>query len=943
MLVDRIALQFTGSDPDELLLQIVQQRDKIESGIQPTSHQTPPPVPEMLSKLFSSRTLQQLQKLADIFALGSRKDQGNAEKLAHAAANAPALDALLQLESVFLKGSGPHAGEPRLGTIPTRTLREKHAGILKSLEQLMHDVAKVRQQRLDRLLHERTAALHDFATAFLAEYDWRKQRQGLLEYDDLTRTARRLLSSPGISEWILYRLDGGLDHILIDEAQDTSPDQWEVIRHLEAEFAWENDRSPEERTLFVVGDEKQSIYSFQGADPEYFGKMRQHFERRRQQVGKRLESCDLRHTFRSAPPILQLTDKIFNSARIFAQAPDAGENKVQHLAFDARKAGRVDLWDFIDQPQPGDELPWHVPKSMPASGDAQEILARQVAGYVATLLGSRSQAPGSARPLAAGDFLILVQRRSALFHALIDGLKSQGVPVAGADRLEVGAELAVRDILSLLKFMVTPGDSLSLAEALRSPLLGLTESELFELAHGRSGRLWDAVREARGRLGETWEILDDCAGSAARLKPFEMIERILVRHGGRTKFLSRLGKEAEDGINELVSQALAYEQTEPPTISGFLNWFELGHVDVKRQMQHDANQVRVMTVHGAKGLEAPVVILPDTSFRRASSGSPIVRLADGRAVWKARQREATKAQLEAEERRREFDQKERLRLLYVAMTRAIRWLIICGAGARSRNIPCWYDLAEEGMTAVGARRAKYGCGIEGLRHSNAECGQKDTSRALEPDSGKTPLPDWLKEAAEPGYPMPMPLAPSGLGGSKFIPGREESGFSAKESVEFGIQVHSLLESLPEFAEAEWPELAKRIAGPQSERALEEASRVLKSCELGELFGENSLSEVPVSAKIPELGGRRITGTIDRLAVSASHVLAVDFKTNASTPETPEEVPAGILRQMGAYSAALEQIYPDKHVDVAILWTRSLSLMPLPQQLVRHQLKMSEVA
>lgn len=985
--VDRLLRSFTGADPDALVQEIVGNREAFEQGFPKALLPEPPSVESVLGTLLSDSAIDLLKGWAGTLKsdkAAKATDRRNGERLLSAVAAGPTAAGLQILEGVMLFGKGARLPfEPKLGTFPTKALRTAYPDRTRELDVLMEAVAKARKVRIDRLCYERTRALHDFAAVFLREFDRRKRLRSDMNFDDLIRMTCRLLSDPGIADWIRYRLDGGIDHILIDEAQDTSRRQWDIVQRLEEEFTVGEGVRPGNRTLFVVGDEKQSIFSFQGADPDHFGDVQSYFADRYAQAGGRLQERNLRYSFRSAPAILALTDQVCHAATMIGGPeaatgsgnPASRRERVLHRAFEPDKPGRVDLWEFLEEEGRDDWPEWFQPASV-ASGrtDVRILLARLLADHLQDILRSPPRMPRTIeRRMAAGDILILVQTRSVLFDAIIRELKSRNLPVAGADRMEVGAELAVRDILSLLRFAATPRDDLSLAEALRSPLIGISEEQLFDLAHDRRGSLWSAIRSSGERHSEALTILADCEALSSRFRPHELIERILDRHDGRRRLLARLGPEAEDGIDELVSQALLYETAEPPTLTGFLNWFDLGTIDVKRRNQSDMNQIRVMTVHGAKGLEAPFVILPDTGLRRPGLSGETLTLEDGSIIWRSTGDDATEVQRDAEDRLRASGERERNRLLYVALTRAIHWLLVCGAGkrgAKDDDTPCWYDRIETAMAALDAETKTFAGGRPGLRLGSGNWpADSDSSSSSAPCPtiasrtgaiGAAPGQDWLHEPVSADPPAPPPVPASALGGAKAIrsgpagddtaengPGAERS---REKAMAFGERVHSLLEHLPQFPPASWPAVADRLGhrrgwGGEAEvgPALTMAESVLLEPGLQALFQPDTLAEVPVTAPLDSESGRRMIGVIDRLVVCESRVLAVDYKTNAHVPVSAEETPDGILRQMGAYAAALRQIYPDCAVDVAILWTTTGSYMPLPKTLVaeRYRAAVSE--
>lgn len=868
-----------------------------------------------------------LQRTREMLGQGGATDQKAAAKLT--GITVPTLGDLSTLEGIFLTGAS--AKEPftaKVGKFPTKKLRESHLSLMDQLEPLMLRVEDARAKRLGLTAARKSHGLHRFAAAFLPEYERRKQLRGWLDFDDLILKARQLLNDPGVAAWVLYRLDGGIDHILVDEAQDTSPVQWDVIEKLAQEFtAGEGARSDVERTIFVVGDKKQSIYSFQGADPDAFDRMQEEFGKRLAETGAGLQDASLDFSFRSSAAILKLVDLVFKDS------PRAGFRKeALHRAFKSDLPGRVDLWPVVEKVEDDEDPDWTSPVDRPSSRHHTVILAERIARSIKEMIETGVTIPedGSERgtfrrrPVTAGDFLILVQRRSELFSEIIRACKKAELPIAGADRLKVGAELAVKDIAALLRFLALPEDSLSLAEALKSPLFGWSEQALFDLAHRREAMyLWPALRGRAGDFPETMAVLNDLRANADFLRPFDLIERILPRHGGRQKLLGRLGPEAEDGINALLSQALAYERTDVPSLTGFLVWMQTDDLEIKRQMGAASDMIRVMSVHGSKGLEAPIVILPDTAKRRPPT-DPEIMLAGGTPVWKVPKEQMPAAMLAARETAQEKLQNERLRLLYVALTRAEKWLIVAAAGDTGEPGDSWYRMVEGALHEGGAMECVTGGGT-GLRlqHGDWDGLPLDVPTAVAAETHS--LPEVFTRIA-PAYAAPAPaLSPSDLGGAKALAG--DQGLDETAAKARGSRLHLLLEHLPGRAEEDWPQLAQNLLQKSDDTAelLCEATAVLKNPDLSHIFHPDTLAEVPVTA---DLHGSRLHGIIDRLIVTPEKVVAVDFKSNATVPETAEQCPEGLLRQMGAYAHALRQIYPDRAVETALLWTRIAILMPL---------------
>ena len=707
--VEKLAMHYTGEDFDGLTSEIVRQREAFLPAIDTAALWAAFDLPkgfssaDLSTQLFLGGEAALLDQLC-VALQGSDKvsDQRAAKTLSGCGPQGPVLADYARLASVFL--TGPNAKQPfsaKVDSFPTKDLRTQIASIMEDLDAFMLRVEAARPLRNQLHAAQRTAALYDFAGIFLPAYAARKEQLGWLDFDDLIIGARNLLTNPVVAQWVLFRLDGGIDHILVDEAQDTSPEQWRVIELLAQEFtAGKGARDDVERTIFVVGDLKQSIYSFQGADPREFDRMRQHFEARLQSVDRQLHRQSLDYSFRSSRAVLDLVDATF---RVTDGAGLGG--MPLHLAFHGDLAGRVDLWPIVPNAEGPDEREWYDPTDKVAQNDSRVVLADRIAEEIGRMIesGSVPGENGAFRKITPGDFLILVQRRSRLFHEIIRACKTRGLNVAGADRLKVGAELAVRDLTALLHFLATPDDDLSLAAVLRSPLIGLSESQLYDLAHTRSeSRLWQALRRRKADFPHAHETLFQLRNQADFLAPYELIERILTRFDGRLRLLARLGEEAEDGIDAMLSLAMTYEMTEAPSLTGFLSWMETDEVEIKRQSDAAGDRIRVMTTHGAKGLEAPIVILPDTADRMVRHRDDLIQQDGLPPMWKTRADQTPEVIAQALAQAKAAQGEERMRLLYVALTRAEKWLIVCGCGETGKDANNWHGLVQAGMNEAGA-------------------------------------------------------------------------------------------------------------------------------------------------------------------------------------------------------------------------------------------------
>lgn len=850
---------------------------------------------------FDDQTLDQF-----IIALikGGGKKDGTVAELLKKSRETPAKTALDLLISGFLSDKNLPLSTTKF---PVKAVKEAFPPALDIMTTLIDRIYAAHQSRLALQALRKAKILHRFAQDFLRRYDARKSAHAALEFDDLIRKTNALLRASDMAQWVLYRLDGGIDHILVDEAQDTSPLQWDIVKALAEEIYAAPASGAHPRTLFVVGDEKQSIFSFQGADPHEFARVRALLRTRLEAVQTPMFEGALHCSFRSAPPVLRLVDQVFSGE---TRGGIAGE--IKHVAVDDARPGRVELWPFYEKSKNEEPLPWDaridgVPPSHPTLK-----LAKDVATRVAEIIASKMVLPGKNRAVQAGDFLILVQSRSGLlFKALLKELKAASVPVAGADRLKVAEELAVKDLMTLLQFLANPHDDLALACTLRSPLCNLSEAELFAHAHGRKGRLWEAVRPH--------EILSDLLNKAGFLRPFELLSQVLIAYEGRQNLLARLGPEAEEGIDELLKQALEYEQSEAPSLTGFLNWIHTDELEVKRQFNNEDNLLRIMTVHGAKGLEAPIVILPQTVKKPQPKSKAIFTLQGGGVACGGAVADLPARVAQAHEAHQTLQKEEKMRLLYVALTRAESWLIIAGSGDRKIDRENWYDKVSGALTTLNASPDPQG---RMVLENNwiSQTGAPERRAMIRPD-----LPDWLSRPAAKIAKPPRPKSPSDLGGAHSI----EGTIPQKDALLRGTQIHTLLEHLPRLPESARKAAARKLVASPLDGVVDEALSVLSTPALAPVFGPTSLREVAISATLEGIGP--IFGKIDALLVGEA-VFAIDFKTNPQVPERPEAVPEGFLRQLASYRAALAQVYPGREIKTGLLWTTTRSLMEIPAHL-----------
>jgi len=807
-----------------------------------------------------------------------------------------------------------------------------------------------------------SAAAIALSGALTETYEAAKRIRRAVDFTDLIDRASLLLRQSDARDWVRYKLDGGIDHILIDEAQDTAPAQWDLVDALTEEFfAGEDERNPG-RSLFAVGDEKQSIYSFQGAEPERFLSQTQDYVIRAQAARRPSEAFQLDVSFRSAPAVLGAVDAVFASEtaiKILPDRPPGGDLARHESARPDRetRSGLVELWAPAPQPEPGpDEDPWTAPVDAPSPGSAPERLAEAIAAETSGWLDAGMivwDRDEGDRPIRAGDVMILLRRRNAFFYEIIRQLKRAGVPVAGADRLTLTEQQAVRDLLALARFALQPEDDLSLAEALKSPWLHpagaaqppIDDAALFDLAYGRKGRLWPALKACDDpRFAEARTLLQAMRGRVDIDTPYAFYAGLLNHVGAdgislRARILRRLGEEAEDALDEFLSRAMAHQSRGAPSLTRFVAEMSRDLSDIKREMSADASAVRVMTVHGAKGLESPVVILPDTTQKPAARMHGLFEDDDCGLIWSPYKSGEPELAAALRERREAREYGEYLRQLYVAMTRAKDRLLVCGyrhgKGGRVDD-ESWHALIHNALLTQGAViETPFG---EGLRLGAPETMRAAAERA---SPAGAPTPDWLNAPwRDDSKPPRRRAAPSSLadmeaGGRAYSPLEDEVG----ERFLRGSIIHKLLEILPELP-AETRETAAQtyldrraeLDSAAREDILSSALSVLNDAQFAPLFGPGSRAEVSVvggAEALPE--GVVINGQVDRLVTSGDSVLVVDYKTNRPPPADPESVDPAYIRQMAAYRAVLANVFPGKAIRCALLWTETAHLMEIESE------------
>ena len=885
--------------------------------------------------------------IAQALAQGSDSDRMQSARFARL----PGIAAAERIEA-YLSIFCTNAGEPRQRLV-SAAIRAREGALFARLCEERERVRKLLTRRRAGTTRDRTGALLTIAMAVIERYRAQKGRRGLLDYDDLIEKSRALLTRVEAA-WVHYKLDLGIDHVLIDEAQDTSPRQWDVIERLVAEFAAGNSaRTPLNRTIFAVGDDKQSIFSFQGALPAAFGEKRRNFQRAYQAAGLSFLPIEFKYSFRSAQTVLDAVDTVFQQPGALRGLADPVPSL--HTAVRRAAPGLVEIWPLIEPAKTAAVEGWDAPFDATSETSPRVELARALAKAVGGAIerGIRVGDGAKGHAVTPGDFLILVRQRGPLFEAIIRALKNAGIAVAGADRLVLTEHIAVMDLLALADAVLLPQDDLALASVLKSPLFGLDEEELFALAHGRRGSLHAALKakaNANKALADAAARFARLAAAARHETPFAFYARTLGPEGGRKRFLARLGPEAADALDELLNIALDYERRETPSLQGFVAWLRSANAEIKRDMEISRDEVRVMTVHGAKGLEAPIVFLADTTT--APAGPPqrqprVLPLAAPAApadrpcawVWSGPRKDDVPLVAAARAAATEAAENEHRRLLYVAMTRAADRLIICGAtGERGKPAGCWYDLVH-GSLVESARQepADDRAGILWrLRGGSFEsAAPRDSSGMPQPQAELRPA--WLDATAPPAALSVPALAPSSAEADRAFAPAQGSGTERRRAMARGELMHRLLQGLPGIAAPRRAAIARHhiarsgaeFSAAERDAMVEQVLLVLEDKRFSSLFGPHSRAEVPIVGRIVA-AERTITvsGQMDRLAITAEAVLIADYKTDRPAPRRVEDVPPAYLTQLALYRAVIGQLHPARPLRAALIWTDVPDLMEI---------------
>lgn len=918
--------------------------------------ETPPDMGQLDDdiKQFPFLPVQQWPQIADHLRKGGTKDgklANNLLGLHQAITNGAASVTSDQIFDVFL--TNDYTAPKRL---ISKAFQTTHPDVAQRFGEEIERLEALAQKYHAMTMYRDTKALVTMAVAANEGYRHQKQLSAILDFDDLIDKMQALVSRPEQVGWVHYKIDQGIDHILIDEAQDTSPSQWHIIQSLVADFFDATDqKSARKRTLFAVGDQKQSIYSFQGTRPELFTRMQAYFSNRSEAGQKPFTKVPMQHSFRSLPPIMEAVDKVFLPQLAHHQLGNELGPPV-HRAVRKDEAGQVQIWPLVEPaPQPVSKdwvsaLPAHpIP-------DPDQILAHQIAQQIADWLHEGRQIADRdnndiKRAIQPSDIMILVQRRKGLFDALLTQLGDKGVPTAGADRLVLQDHIIVNDLIALAHVLLLPEDDLNLAVILKSPLFDLDETALFDLCHRRQGSVWSMLKQRaqeEQKYQRIYQMLQKWRHRVDIEKPFDLYSQILAADGVRARYEARFLSEAEDVCAEFLQLCLNYELDQVPSLAGFIQWVGLGKREIKREFDQEG-VVRVMTAHGAKGLEAPIVFLADAARVPNTKKTGLIDLELSQNtdpepslyIWIRGHGACVPCVADALDTFNARQDAEYRRLLYVAMTRAENEIYVCGCLSKkqSRESPkSWYHLIKSALEEEA----------ETFKHSAfddkellvwpkalSDISHCCTSNSKHEKSVSEKRPDWLIQPVSAPLKEPLSISVTQLiaiedeAYTDLVPIRDAfSHLSFDDAAQAGTMMHMLLQYLPTIGTEKLEQAAMTLLSclkwdmTLKRTLIEQAIQLIQRQDLSLFFGPDAHAEIPFQVRCVKQGERyNVHGVIDRLVILPDSVQIIDFKSSAYIPETAEQVPNAYKMQLILYKMAIAHLFPGRYIKTILLYTR----------------------
>ncbi len=862
-----------------------------------------------------------INRAIEVFFNGGKEDKKRATTFCSVKENNFSVDTYEDYISIFFTDKGTIRSR-----LASKDAIKMEPTILEFMQNEAARLAFYNEQLIALNLLQSTSSVLYIAEEIISQYNLYKNIYSALDYEDLIVITKNLLENAGVADWVLFKLDGGIDHILIDEAQDTSPNQWAIVKAITQEFfagsgAFDNKIK---RTIFVVGDRKQSIYSFQGADPKEFDKMYAYFNKNAQDF----EKIHLDVSFRSTKAVMDCVNLLFECECAKKGVIPDGE-KINHIPFRLGDGGCVEITPLIssmNDDKKEDDYCWKIPIIRNTKTSVSTILAKQIASNIKNMVERKEILKSKNRPIEYGDFMFLVQQRNVFVEEFVRACKEIGVNVAGVDKLKLLEQIAVQDLISLGKFLLLPTDDLSLAEVLKSPLFNLDDNDLFDLCYKRKNTLFESLLSNK-KYSHVADTLKNLLNMVGFVRPFEIYNTILGKLNGRKNFISRIGLEVEDVLDEFLNLTIIFEQNNTPTLENFIAWIVKDEVIIQKEMEQGAsNTVKIMTVHGSKGLQAPIVILADTTKAKSKSAKSELLWDNDIAYFPTSAADYEQNCKRIKELNLDASLDEYRRLLYVALTRAEDRLYIAGY-TKQKNLDenSWYSLMKNNLISNIDVADKNKIVYE-IPQTN-EVKEKEIKQVEYKENKDY---SFLLNPAPIDLPLSKPLTPSHADEDD----EEIASSPLDDNGKFyrrGSIIHKLLQYICDVdiknrKEASLRFLERHLPDFTKTEINKIVDEVLMLCnEYSYIFSNNSMAEVPI---VGEVDGKIISAKIDRLVITENTVTIVDFKTNRPSAKTINDVPKLYIKQMMLYRSLLQKLYPDKIIETYLLWTNTCNMMKI---------------
>ncbi len=758
------------------------------------------------------------------------------------------------------------------------------------LFEFQNEIALLEESKNIEEIRNYSNLICSLAKIFLDKYEKYKKENSLVDFDDLILMTKSLLNDHNMENWILCKLDHNICHLLVDEAQDTNPDQWSIANSI-IQLFYHHDRM--HNSIFVVGDPKQSIFSFQGADLEYFYLMNDRLRDSSLERDKEFKNITLEYCYRSGAAILDVVYRVFNDIKTRDASLFAAENP-KILPFRNSHA-IVELWPLIKKESEKEDI----------SNIA--TLARKIAIFIKDQIDSGRIMPATKLPAHECDFMILVRKRDEFAFELINQLKSCNLSVDSMDRISLHDSLAARDLISIAKFALLPNDDLNLASMLKSPIIGISDPELYDISRQRN------------KLS-IWEYLNDINHHS-----LDILNKLILVH--KTTSLSNFftiildyfslreileTNENKEVIAELVAKSIDYARTMENCLQSFIWYFENNEITVKKSLGL-SDKIRIMTIHGSKGLQAPIVIIADNSLVPTNMDLFIWHEEELYASRKDSKNSPFFCNLKEQQKQKMLQ--EYIRLLYVAMTRAEDHLIICGYS--SKKLPddnCWYNLIYNSM-ANYAKNDEFGNLIYELGADQIEFVTIRDERLRVGDLRQVQNSKWIISE----YILNKIINPN-------INNSAASPLFNFEHLNYALVFHKILEDgikLQNLSLLNKHPLIATLPDKLQEKIHKNIDKLLGDQNFLELIAGEIKLELDIG--INHEGNIKFA-RIDMLVIADESITIVDYKSDAHPAEEYRYLPSSYIDQLNLYRHIIQKLYPKHKIICKIFWLETANFM-----------------